>query len=128
MAASVVSIAISSVNESRRQRIRTAKIVFAAGDYVTGGMTLNLTTVTNPSNFPCAKFGQNPTNAELMNTMPGYTAKITRGTNLTNWLLQFYQTGASSGTALTEVAAGAMPAAIVASTDFFVNFFAVKNI
>lgn len=128
MATSAVALAVTDVNESRRSRTRTVKVTIAAGDYVSGGLTLNLTTVTNPNNLPEAKFGSNPVNVTVKGNYGVYDVKVIPGSALTNWKLQLWTTGASSNAVFTEAPVSAINAGGVSTNFVLLDFIGPKNL
>jgi hypothetical protein len=130
MADSVVTLAVTDVNKSRRSTIRTVKVTVSAGDYdTTGGLPIDLTTVTNPNNLAGAKFGRNPTNFTIKNSYGVYQARLTPGAALTNWILRIYQTGTSADSVFNEVAdEGTISTTATGSTSFLIDFISPSNL
>lgn len=88
----------------------------ASGNYTTGGDTVNLTTLLNPSYLGDANIGY-PGNIkiwEVINCPAGFKCKLIPGTNLTNWKLKVMVTGAALSGEFAELAAGAYPADFLA--------------
>lgn len=126
--ASVIAIAVTDVDATRRNLLRSATITFGAGTYVSGGLTMDLTTATNKNNKPYAKFTRTPDSVEVNNQPVGYHMKILPGTLLTNWLVQLFVTGAGNDAIFHEVTNGdSLDATIVADTTIFVQFATQKG-
>ena len=121
-----VAISIQDVNESRRSRVRTCKLVFS-GSYVTGGDTIDLTAATNPNNMPAAKFARNPVGFSILNDTPGYKFYLIPGANLTNWKIQVRQ-DAGTNNPFAEIAAAGYPGAITGDANIRIEFRAPKNL
>lgn len=96
----------------RRKRWRLA--VTISGNYTTGGDTLDLTAVTNPSFIPAGAFAQVPDEFECQNPPGGYSCEVIVGTALNNSKVKFFSAPG------TELAAGAYPAAITGDTLYIV--------
>lgn len=105
-----------SVQRSSTAEMKTLLILMAlSGSYATGGETINLTSLGNPKFLNDARVGYpgNITDYEVLNCPLGYEGVLTKGSNLTNWKLQFELTGAALSGALAELPAGAYPAPLV---------------
>lgn len=127
MATSVATLAVQDVDATRRNVRRRIKLTFAAGDYATNGIPLDLTGVTNPNNLPYAKFTSNPTDYRVINPPKLYHLKLVRGTTLASGWLAFisYETGSAG--VFAEHAAGALAAGIVADAAIFIEFGSQKG-
>lgn len=125
MANATVQVKVLDVDETRRNRKKICKLSIADGDYVTGGLTIDLTSVENPNNLPAAGFGRNPVFADVMNIATGYFAEIVLGTALdTGWRLKI-GSEANGG----ELSVSAIPAALTSTTtNLYVEFTAPKNL
>lgn len=126
MANSAATLSVTDVNESRRSRTRTVKVVLSAGDYVSGGITLDLTGVLNPNNLPAAKFGRNPTSATVKGSYGSHQATVEAGTLLTNWKLHLWDV--PSGTIGVEQTVAALAAGAVTPNYILIDFIAPKNL
>jgi hypothetical protein len=91
----------------------------AAGNYVSGGDTIDLTKNTVPIGMDSGGFGYPGTinTATVEDAPAGFTGKLIPGTNLTNWKLKVFQTGAALSGPLAELTAAAYPAG--ATADVF---------
>jgi len=126
MANSAATLSVTDVNESRRSRTRTVKVVLSAGDYVSGGITLDLTGVLNPNNLPAAKFGRNPVNAKVLGDYGSHQATVEAGTDLTNWKLHLWDV--PSGTIGVEQTVAALAAGAVTPNFIYIEFIGPKNL
>jgi hypothetical protein len=124
MANSAATLSVTDVNESRRSRTRTVKVVLAAGDYVSGGITLDLTGVLNPNNLPCAKFTRNPINVTVKGSFGSHMVTIEPGTLLTNWKLHLWDV--PSGTIGVEQTVAALAAGAVTPNYILLDFVGPK--
>ncbi|MDE2102973.1 MAG: hypothetical protein KGL39_37360 [Patescibacteria group bacterium] len=102
-----LALSVLSVDTDLRKKEVVVKAV-ASGNYATGGDTVDLTAVTNPSNRIGGFFGYPGTieDNSVEQGAGGYTAELVPGTSLSNWKLKIYSAPG------TELAAGAYPAAI----------------
>lgn len=126
MSDSVATLSVVDVNESRRSRTRTVKVVLSAGDYVSGGITLDLTGVLNPNNLPEAKFGRNPVSATVKGHYGSHMVRIDVGTLLTNWKLRLFDV--PSGTIGVEQTVAALAAGAVSTNFILIDFIGPKNL
>lgn len=124
MANSTAALSVTDVNESRRSRTRTVKVILAAGDYVSGGITLDLTTVTNPNNLPVAKFTRNPISATVKGSYGSHMVTVEAGTLLTNWKLHLWDV--PSGTIGVEQTVAALAAGAVTPNFILLDFIGPK--
>jgi hypothetical protein len=127
MANTAATLSVLDVNESRRTRTRTVKIILAAGDYISGGVPLDLTAVLNPNNLPAAKFGRNPTSATVKGSFGTHQVRIDVGTTLASgWKLRLFDV--PSGTIGVEQTVAALDAGAVTPNFILVDFIAPKNL
>lgn len=129
MANAVVTVNVLDVDESRRMRRKVVTVFTDGGDYVSGGITIDLATTGNPNNFPAAGFTRNPTLANLCNyavdDMPfGYLGTIVPGTDLTNWKLKIDDVNQATPAELS----GAMPTGFQTSGNALLSFRCPKNL
>src|SRR5689334_13804759 len=124
MANSAATLSVVDVNESRRSRTRTVKVVLSAGDYVYGGLKLVLTSVLNPNNLPAAKFGRNPVNVTVKNHYGTHMCTVDGGTTLSNWKLHLWDT--VSGTVGVEQSVGPINAGAVTPNFVLLEFTGPK--
>jgi hypothetical protein len=124
MSDSVATLSVTDINESRRSRTRTVKIVLSAGDYVSGGITLDLTGVLNPNNLPCAKFTRNPVSATVKGNYGSHMVRIDPGAALTNWKLRLFDV--PSGTIGVEQTVAALASGAVSTNYILVDFTGPK--
>lgn len=90
----------------RRKRLRVKGTL--SGNYVTGGITVDLTTISNPKLLSSGKAASNPTLGLVLNSPAGYTGELVAGATIKTWLLKVFTTGGA------ELAAAAFPAALAA--------------
>lgn len=109
---------ITAVNSSNTRRQKTIKVKAAplAGNYVPGGLTLDLTAITDPTFQGSCFPGSIPNFIQVENAPVGYSAEVVPsgivGATLANaYLLKIYT---APGTEMTAIA---IPAALVA--DYF---------
>ncbi len=126
MSNSTAALSVVDVNESRRSRTRTVKVILAAGDYVSGGITLDLTGVTNPNNLPAAKFGRNPVSCTVKGHFGTSLVTIEAGTALTNWKIHLWDV--VSGTIGVEQTVAALNAGQVSPNFVLIDFIGPKNL
>lgn len=99
------------------QRIHVSGTVAAAGNYSTGGDTLDL------SQFPIIATTQPPVQGTAwMDGIAGYDYVLIPGTAMNSNKVKIFQQGASAG-AFPELAAGAYPSAITGDTITFYGIF-----
>ena len=130
MATATVSLAVQDVDETRRNRVRVIKMTVTASPdtYKSGGLTLDLTAVTNPNNLPCASFGRNPTGFAVLEAFPGYSLHLIPGATLATWKVQIFEDSGANA-AFAELADNsAIPAAISGSVNNRISFTAPKNL
>lgn len=101
---------------SRRRRTRRYSTL-ATGNYVTGGVALDLSTILNPHFYGDVFMGTIPLLEQLSVEMPaGYTAMFVPGTDQTSlataWKLKIFTAPD------TELAAAAFPASLLADSIF----------
>lgn len=104
-------MAIALVTTSRDSTRRKKKLVVSgtvSGNYVTGGITIDWTTTTNPKLLSGGMVSAQPQYAEVINAPAGYSGEFVPGTTLKNWKLKV------ATTAGAELAAAAFPAALIA--------------
>lgn len=107
---------------TRRRKINRLKST-PTGNYVTGGVPFDLSSIANPNWFPNVGFGSVPNIDDITVTkVPGgYTAEIVSSgvgspTLATAYLMKVYTTAG------TELAAAAFPAALLAGVfEFEIN-------
>lgn len=105
MAIVLVSVQRDITRRKRRLVIQGT----VSGNYVTGGIPVDWTTVTNPKMLPGGRPRSNPLLGEVLNTPGGYSAEFIPGTTMKNWLLKVYTGGGA------ELAAAAFPGALIAA-------------
>jgi hypothetical protein len=106
-----IAAVVKAVDFTRRRRRVSLALTFS-GSYATGGDTLNLTTVTNPSFLSAAGFSTIPTTTDVSfrNGAGGYDFDFVPGTTLANSKIKLFSA------ANTELAAGAYNAALTGDT------------
>lgn len=117
---------LTVVSERRGLRYRALRYrVALSGLYVQAtrlqdvGEVLKLENALNPYNIPQAFWGNegpSPTGGTVINPPKGYPSKILPGATVGHFLLQMF-----SGV-LTELAAGAYDAAVIADQDIYIEF------
>lgn len=114
---------VVDVQPSDRAKVIVVKVALS-GSYVQAvrlantGEVVNLTSLTNSSNFPDASFGAKGANRGYPLQGPaGFACRILPGADANHWLIQIF--GATNG---TELAAGAYGAAYTGDLDFYIAF------
>ncbi|MGH9468266.1 MAG: hypothetical protein ACRD1Y_13015 [Terriglobales bacterium] len=106
----------------RRRTLRHLSLSFS-GNYSTGGDTLDLTQIQNPSWIPAARsFAQMPSLVAIVNRPDGFAAEVIPGSSLSNFLVKWFTAES------TELAAGPYPAAITSATDVFAELVTGVNV
>jgi hypothetical protein len=116
-----MALAVSALKANRLPRVKELLLkVVASGNYVAGGDTLNLGSISNPLFLGDVSVGFPGLieEYEVVDSPPGYQGSLIPGATLGTWKLQVFQTGAALSGPLGELAAAAYPGAITAS--FFV--------
>lgn len=99
------------------KRIHVTGTVAAAGSYVTGGDTLDL------SQFPAIVSTQPPIQGTAwIDGLAGYDYVFAPGSAMNNGKVKIFQQGSSAG-AFPEIASGAYPAAITGDAISFYGIF-----
>jgi hypothetical protein len=105
-------VAVSSSNTRRQKTIKLNAT--PTGSYVTGGVPIDLTAITDPTFQGCCFPGSVPKLVQVDNAPAGYTAEIVAGTDgtalATAFKLKVYSVAG------TELTAAAFPAALLADS------------
>lgn len=127
MATSVPVITVKAMDATRRHVTRQVQLVFAAGDYATNGIPLDLTKAVNGANQPYGLFSGNPSYARVINQPKYYQLKVVKGTSPASGWLAFiaYETGSAG--VFAEHAAGAIDTKLVSDTEILVEFLTLKG-
>lgn len=91
-------------------------VAIGAGNYVTGGITLNL-------NQPLLKASQTPLRVSITG-VSGFFYYYIPGTNNSNGLIEIWVDSGTAQDPLVQLSAGAMPAGVVADTITYVAEYA----
>lgn len=110
-----MSLTLVAVSSSNTRRQKTIKLnATPVGNYVVGGVPIDLTTITDPTFQGSCFPGSVPKSAQVDNTPAGYTAEIVAGTDptqlATTYKLKVYT---APGTEMTAIA---FPAALLADS------------
>lgn len=111
--ASLFTLTAVSSSNSRRQKTIKINAAPLAGNYVVGGLAIDLTTITDPqfqgSCFP----GKVPDRIQIENCPDGYSAEIVPGAGTTLATAFALKIFTAPGTEMTAIA---LPAALVADS------------
>lgn len=117
---------LASTTSAVRRSLRDKELVIAvqaSGNYVVGGDTLNLTTITVPIGMENGNIGYPGTikQWEVISSPAGYQGVLVppASPNLAGWKLKVLQGGAAVSNPQAELAAAAYPAALLTAGAFF---------
>jgi hypothetical protein len=125
-------MALALVVTMTRHDLRKKTIVISAqasGSYTTGGDTVNLTSLANPSNHADGVIGYpgKIEDYEVESSPAGYTGVLVAGGTLGTWKLKVLQGGAAVSNPQAEISAAAYPAALLTvGALFYLRFTGPK--
>lgn len=111
MADATASFTVQEVDATRRNIVRRGKLVINAGDYVTGGITLDLSTATNSAGA-YGRFTRTPDAVRVIQQPKKYLIQIIPGTLLTNWKVHIAFTGTGDSAPFNEHGVAAINSAL----------------